>query len=190
MNVAALDLVEVQMQHLRHGRTGHVRALLRQTAVRQIPPRMLGIGEIHVGDNVDDPAVRFLRQTFILAAVAGFHVKDRDMQTLRADHRKTRIRVAQHQHGIGTQTLHELIGTGDDIAHRFAEVCADGVEIDIRIVQFQIAEENTVERIIVICPVCARILSKYRRHLRMTAARRMISGRVPTMMRSFSFPLF
>ena len=49
---------------------------------------------------------------------------------------------------------------------------------------------NLLKPCLLYTSVWARITSKYLRVLLMTAARRMISGRVPTMMSNFSLPLF
>ena len=84
------------MQHLRHGRAGDIGPLFGQTAVRQIPAGVLGIGHVHIGDDVHDTAVRFLRQAFILAAVARLHVENGDMEPLGADDGEAGVGVPQH----------------------------------------------------------------------------------------------
>ena len=50
---------------------------------------MLGIAHVDVADDVNDATVSLLRQTLVLAAVAGFHVEDRNVQTLCADDTQT-----------------------------------------------------------------------------------------------------
>ena len=111
---------------------------------------MLGIGKVDVGDDVHDAAVGLLRQALILAAVAGFHVEDRDVQPLGADHGQAAVRVAENEHGVGLELNHRLVGGRDDVAHRLAEVGTDGVQIQLRRVQTEVAEEDAVERIIVV----------------------------------------
>ena len=150
VNVAGLDLRKVLMQHLGHGRARHIGALPGQTAVGQIPPRVLGIRHVHIRDNVHDAAVRFLRQALVLAAIARLHMKDRDVQPLRADDGKTAVRIAQHQHGIRLDGDRQLVALRNDIAHRFAEIRAHRVHVHLRIVQFQIAEEHAVEIVVVV----------------------------------------
>ena len=96
VDIAGLNLRKVLVQDLRHWRTRHVSALLRQSAVRQVPAGVLGVGEIDIGDDIDNSPVRLLRQALILAAVSGLHVEDRDVQPLRTDYAQAGVRVAQH----------------------------------------------------------------------------------------------
>ena len=152
MNIARFDLRKIIMQHLRHRRSGHIGAFLRQTALRKIAARVLAVCQIDVRDNIDDSAVSLLRQALILTAVARLHVEDRDVQTLRADHGKTRIGIAEHQHGIRLDLNHQLIALRDDIAHCFAKIRADRIKVNIRILQRQIFEKYTVEIVIVVLP--------------------------------------
>ena len=72
MDIAVLNLGEVVIQHLCHRRTRDIRA-----CIGQITACVLGIGHIHIGDDIDNAAVRLLLQTLVFAAVAGFHVEDR-----------------------------------------------------------------------------------------------------------------
>ena len=111
---------------------------------------MLGIGHVHIGDDVYDPAVRLLREALVLATVAGFHVEDRDVQALGTDHRQAGIRVAQHQHGIGLDLHHQLVALGDDVAHRFAQVHAYGIHIHIRVGELQVLEEHPVQSVVIV----------------------------------------
>ena len=150
MNVALLDLVEVFVQHLRHGAAGHIRALLGQAAVRQIAPRVFGIAQVHVRDDVHDAAVGLLRQALVLAAVARLHVENRDVQSLRADDGQAAVGIAQHQHGIRLDGDHQIIGFGDNIAHGLTQRIAYRIQIDLRICQLQIMEEHAVEIVVVV----------------------------------------
>ena len=56
---------------------------------------MFGVRHIDVGDDIDDTAIRLFGETFVFAAVSGFHVEDRDMESLGADHGKTGVGVAE-----------------------------------------------------------------------------------------------
>ena len=85
MDIRPFDLIKVIVQDLCHRRAGHIGALLRQSRIGKITPCVLRIRQIDVGDDVDDPAVGFLRQALVLTTVARFHMKNRDMQTLRTD---------------------------------------------------------------------------------------------------------
>ena len=85
MDIAALNGRKVVVEYLRHRGACHVGALLGQAALRQIAARMLGIGHIHVGNDVHDTAVGLLRKTFVLTAIARLHVEYGDMQALGRD---------------------------------------------------------------------------------------------------------
>ena len=131
VNVARLDLGEVAPQHLCHRRARHVGALLGKTAVGKVAARVLGICHIHVRDDIDDASIRLLGQTLVLATVARFHMEDRNVQTLRTDDRETRVRVSEHEHGVGLNFNHQLIRLCDDISAGLAKVGADSVKIDV-----------------------------------------------------------
>ena len=111
---------------------------------------MLGVGHVDVGDHVDDAAVGLLGQALVLAAVAGLHVEDGDVQPLRTDDRQAAVRVAQHQHGVRLDGGHQLVALGDDVAHRLAQISADGVHIHFGIGQLQIMKEDAVEVIVIV----------------------------------------
>ena len=150
VDVRGLDLSEILMQHFRHRRAGHVGALLREPAVRQVAAGVLRIRHVYVGDDVHDAAVGLLRQTLILAAVARLHVEDRDVQPLRAYHAQAAVGIAQHQHGIGLNSDHQLVALVDDIAHRLTEVRTHSIHIDIRIGKLQVLEEHAVEIVVIV----------------------------------------
>ena len=61
----------------------------------------LGLASVHIGDDVHNTAVGLLGQALVLAAVAGLHVKDGDVQALGPDDAQAAVGIAQHQHGIG-----------------------------------------------------------------------------------------
>lgn len=111
---------------------------------------MLRIGQIHIRDDVHDTAVCLLGQTFVLAAVAGFHVEDRDMQALGGYGRKTRVRIPENQQRIGLRLNHQFVGAVDDVTYRCTKVIAHGIHVDLRVLQFQVLEEYPVEVVIVV----------------------------------------
>ena len=150
VDVRRLDLGEVFVQHLRHGRAGDVGALFGQAGVRQVAAGVLGVGHVHVRDDVHNAAVGLLGQALVLAAVACLHVEDGDVQPLCADDRQTAIGVAQHQHRVGPNGGHQLVALRDDVAHRLAEVRAHRVEVDLRVGQLQVAEEDAVQVVVVV----------------------------------------
>lgn len=154
-DVGILDLVQVGAQDLRHGRARDVGALRGATGVLEVAAGVLGIGQVDVGDYVDDAAVGLLGQALVLAAVAGLHVEDGDVQALGGDGGQAAVGVAQDQERVGLHLDHQLVGGRDDVTHRLAEVGAHGVQVDVRVVQRQVAEEDAVESVVVVLP-CMR----------------------------------
>ena len=145
-----LDLLEVRAQHLRHRAARHVSALGSAAGVLQIAAGMLGVGQIHIADYVDDAAVGLLGQALVLAAVARLHVEDGDVQALGRDGGQAAVGVAKDQERVGPHLDHQLVGGRDDVADGLAQVRANGVQVDVRIVQRQVAEEDAVERVVVV----------------------------------------
>ena len=151
-DIRSHDLVQVGAQDLGHGRAGDVGALRCAAGVLEVAAGVLGVGQVDVGDHVDDAAVGLLGQALVLAAVAGLHVEDGDVQALGRDGGQAAVGVAQDQQGIGPHFDHELVGGRDDVAHGLAQVGAHGVQVDVRVVQRQVAEEDAVERVVVVLP--------------------------------------
>ena len=151
-DIGGLDLVQVGAQHLGHGRARDVGALGCAAGVLEVAAGVLGVGQVDVGDHVDDAAVGLLGQALVLAAVAGLHVEDGDVQALGRDGGQAAVGVAQDQQRVGLHLDHELVARGDDVAHGLAQVGAHGVQVDVRVVKRQVAEEDAVERVVVVLP--------------------------------------
>ena len=149
-DVGRLDLLQVGAQDLGHGRAGYVGALRRAAGVLEVAARVLGVGQVDVGDHVDDAAVGLLGQALVLAAVAGLHVEDGDVQALGRDGGQAAVGVAKDQQRVGLHLHHQLVARGDDVSHGLAQIGAHGVQVDVRVVQRQVAEEDAVERVVVV----------------------------------------
>ena len=151
-DVGGLNLVKVRAQDLRHGRPGDIGALGGAAGVLEVAAGVLGVGQVDVRDHVDDAAVGLLGQALVLAAVARLHVEDGDVQALCRDGGQAAVGVAQDEEGIGPYLDHQLVRGRDNVAHGLAEVRAHGVQVDVGIVQRQVAEEDAVERVVVVLP--------------------------------------
>ena len=151
-DVRGLDLVQVGAQDLGHGRARDVGALRGAAGVLQVAAGVLGVGQVDVGDHVDDAAVGLLGQALVLAAVAGLHVEDGDVQALGRDGGQAAVGVAQDQQRVGLDLDHQPVARGDDVAHGLAQVGAHGVEVDVGVGELQVAEEDAVERVVVVLP--------------------------------------
>ena len=138
------------MEHLCHGRASDVCALLRQSAIGKITASVLRICHVHIGDDIHDSAVGLLRQTFVLAAVACFHVEDGDVQTLCANHAQAGVGVAKYEHAIGLEGCKELVRSVDDVAASCAKVIAHCIHIDLRFCELEVTEEDAVEVVVVV----------------------------------------
>ena len=149
-DMGPLDLVKVGAQHLGHGRARDVGALRGAAGVLEVAAGVLGVGQVDVGDDVHDAAVGLLGQALVLAAVAGLHVEDGDVQALGRDGGQAAVGVAQDQQRVGLHLDHEPVARGDDVAHGLAQVGTHGVQVDVRVVQRQVAEEDAVEGVVVI----------------------------------------
>ena len=150
MDIGGFDRRQILRQHLRHGAPRHIRPFLRQAAVSQIPPRMLGIGEIDVADDIHDPPVGLLRQALVLAAVSSFHMEDRDVKTLCTDNGQAGVGIAQHQYRIRLQFDHSLVAGRDDVAHGLPKIRTHSIQIQLRIIEAQIPEKDPIQGIVVI----------------------------------------
>ena len=116
---------------------------------------MLGVSEVNVRDDIDDSSVGFLGQAFVLAAVSRFHMEDGNVQTLRTDNRQAGVCISKNKDSIGLRLNHQLVAGGDNISHSLAEIFPDGVQINLGLVKIEIAEEYSVEIIIVVL-TCVR----------------------------------
>ena len=150
VDVAGLDVSEVLMKHLGHGRAGDVGALLGQAAVGQVTAGVLGVAEVDVGDDVDNAAVGLFGQALVLAAVAGLHMEDGDVQALGSDGAQARVGVAEDEQRVGPDVGHQLVGAVDDVADCSAEVVTDGIHVYLRVGEFKVLEEHAVEVVVVV----------------------------------------
>ena len=150
VDVAGLDIGEVVVEDFRHGGPCDIGALLRQAAVGEVSSCVFRVGHIHVGDDIDDTAVGLLGQALVLAAVAGLHVEDRNMETLGSDNAETAVGVAKDQYAVGLGLGEELVGAVDDVAAGSAKVVTDSIHIDLGLCELKILEEDTVEVVVVV----------------------------------------
>lgn len=151
-DVRRLDLLQVGAQDLRHRAARDVGALRGAAGVLQVAAGVLGVGQVDVGDHVDDAAVCLLGQALVLAAVARLHVEDGDVQALCRDGGQAAVGVTQDQQRVGLDLNHQLVARGDDVAHRLAQVGAHGVQVDVGVVKRQVAEEDAVQGVVVVLP--------------------------------------
>ena len=157
MHIGSLYLREVLPQDLRHRGARDIGALPRKAALGEIPPRVLRVSEVHIRDDVNYPAVGLLGETLVLAPVTRLHVEDRDVQPFRAYHAEAAVCVPKHQNRVRLRGGHQLVARIDDVAAGSAEVVTHCVHVYIRVLQFQVAEENTVEVVVVVLPsVCEK----------------------------------
>ena len=150
VNITGLNCRQILMQDFGHGAASHVSTFLGKSAVSQVAAGMFGIGHVHVADDIDDATVGLFGQAFVLAAVTGFHVENRDMQTLSANSRKAAVRVTENQQGIGLAGDHELVAAIDDVPDSSAKIVTHGIHINFRILEAQVLEEHAIQVVVVV----------------------------------------
>ena len=147
-HIAFLDLLQIHVQYLRHGRASLIGTLLGQTRIRQILPGELGIAHIHVRNHIHDAAIGLLGQALILAAVACLHVKQWDVQSFCTDGRKAGVGIAQHQIALRLQFREEFIAAAHNVAAGNTKILANHRHQNVRAIlpkgvfQFEILPEN------------------------------------------------
>ena len=150
VDIAGLDFRKVLVEHFGHGAAGDVGALLGQAVLRQVAAGVLRVAQVHIGNNVHDAAVGLLWQALVLAAVAGLHMENWDVQPLGPDDAEAGVGVPQHQHGIGLQLRHQVVAFGNDVAHGLPQGVPHCGQVDVRVIQLQVVEEHTVEVVVVV----------------------------------------
>ena len=111
---------------------------------------MFGVRHIDVRDYVDDAAVGLLRQALVFATVAGFHVKDRYMQTFRRYRRQATVGVAEYEQSVGFYRRHKFIRAVYYVSDRRSEVVSHRVHINFGIGEGEVFKKYTVERVVVV----------------------------------------
>ena len=150
VDIAGFDFSKVLVKDLGHRGACDVCAFFREAAVGKVAACVLAVGHVHVGDDVNYAAVGLLREAFILAAVAGFHVEYRDMEAFGTDYAQAAVGVAKDQNSVRFGLYHQFVALCYDISHRFAQVGAYCVHIYFRICEFQVLEEDAVEVVVVV----------------------------------------
>lgn len=150
VDVAGLDFGQVVVEHFGHGAASDVGTFLGQAALRQVTAGVLRVAQVHVGDDVHNAAVGLLRQTLVLAAVPSLHMEDGDVQPLSSNDAEARVGVPQHQDGVGLQLSHQVVAFGNDVPHGLTQGVPHRIQVDVRVGQLQVAEEHTVEVVVVV----------------------------------------
>ena len=57
----------------------------------------VAIGQVDIGSVIDNPTVDLFRNTYVEAAIPGFHVKYRNLPPLRRDDGQAAVGVSQHE---------------------------------------------------------------------------------------------
>ena len=150
VDVAGLDIGEVVVEDFRHGGSCDIGAFLGQAAVGEVSSCVLRVGHVHVGDDIYDTAVGLLGQALVLAAVAGLHVENGDMESLCSDNAEAAVGVAKDQYAVRLGLGEELVGTVDDVAASSAKVVTDSIHIDLGLGKLQVLEEYAIEIVVVV----------------------------------------
>ena len=79
-------------------------------------------------------------------------MEDRNVQPFGGDDGQAGIRIAQHQHGVRPDLLHESVAFGDNRTDRLAEVCPGGIQVIVRRTKPQILKEHLVQLVVIVLP--------------------------------------
>lgn len=151
-HVGGLDAPAVRLQHLAHGRAHDERARRVAAHSREVPSRVLGVAEVHVGDGIDDAAIDLLGEVLVEAAVARLHVEDGDLEALCGYRAQAGVGVAENQQCVGRDLRYELVAFLEYVPHGLAEVGASNPEVAIGLPEPQPLEEHLVELVVVVLP--------------------------------------
>ena len=77
-------------------------------------------------------------------------MEDGDVQTLCANHAQAGVGVAKYEHAIGLEGCKELVATIDDVATGGTKVIAYGIHIYFGFCEFEVAEEDAVEVVVIV----------------------------------------
>lgn len=131
-DIRRLDPVPVMGQHLEHGRAGFDDPDRGESFLQQVFPGNGAVGQIDIADMVDDFPVDLFRYPLVKTAVAGFHVKYRNLATLGRVCGQAGVGVSQDQQGIGLHFGQDFIHFGNDCPHCLTgDVAELGVSLEI-----------------------------------------------------------
>ena len=77
---------------------------------------MFAIGEIDIAYDVHNATVGLLRKAFVLAAVACFHMENRDVETFGPYDAEAAVGIPQDKDCIGLESCEEFVGAIDYVA--------------------------------------------------------------------------
>ena len=111
---------------------------------------MLAVGHVDIADDIDDAAIGLLWETFVLAAVTGFHVENWDVKALGTDHAEAAVGITKNEYCIGLGLHEELVGAVDDVAAGSAQVITYCIHIYFGSLELQVLEEDAIEVVVVV----------------------------------------
>ena len=111
---------------------------------------MFAIGEIDVAYDVHNAAVGLFRETFVLAAVACFHMENRDMEALGPYDAEATVGITQDKDCIGLESCEEFVGAIDYVAAGCSKVIPHCIHIDFRRGEFEVFKKDAVQIIVVV----------------------------------------
>ena len=101
-------------------------------------------------NNIDNTSVGLLRQTLVLAAISGLHVKYRDVTLLGCNRAKAAIRIAKDEERIRLLGFKDRIDGDEDLTRRNCRVAARRIEEMIRLTKSEIFKEDFVKLVVIV----------------------------------------
>ncbi len=151
-HIGRLDPVAVLRHHLEHRAASEGDPTMRNPFGQQVPPCVLGIDEVEIGDVVDEAAVGLFRHVAVKRTVPGLHMVDRDLHPPRHDRRNGRIGIAKDQHRLGFLGLQHLFRFNQNAAKGFGKGAAPDAEKMVGLAQPEIVEKHVVQRVVPVLP--------------------------------------
>src|SRR5690606_2332464 len=151
-NITCLYLRSIEVEHLFYRIARDENAVAGNPFSKQICAATLGIGHQDIAAMVDDAAVYLFRNAVIEAAVACFHVVDRNTHTLRDHGEKAAIGVSKDQEAIRLFSPNDLFALDHYPPDLFAHAGALDAEIMIRFADVQLPKENVTQALVEVLP--------------------------------------
>src|SRR5262249_42285824 len=122
----------------------------RQTLREKVFTRNRRISQIDVRHMVDDPVVDLFGSPMVEAAITRLNVENRHLAALRSYRGETAIGIAEHQECVESVLGEKSIDFDDDLSDRLGGAVARRPEKHIGRSDFEIAEKDVVEVLVIV----------------------------------------
>ena len=139
------------VQHLKHGRTVLITLSAGALHVAVLAGNV-AVGEVDIGNVVNNLAVGLLGHPLVEATVTSLHVEYGDVPFFGRDGAQAAVGIAQHQHGIGIDGLEQWVNLNEYLANGGRGAIAGGIEVVVGWAYAHIIVKNLVQLVVVVLP--------------------------------------